>query len=475
MRQPEDFPIDPDLLAELEAIDATLAGEPVDPVYAELAEVALLVAAERPAIRPAFAAELDGRLEQRFRRAPGESAPGAGSSGPGGGRWSGLRSATGRLAWWQAGGGVAAALAATVAVVIALGSGGSGGHPQLFQDLAPTKAPAFSQATTTSAASAPPTATSSSAAAATPTAPPAAAAAPPHVHGKFTGNFFGGAAPHGRVVRTPAAAAKVLAPAAQNLQAASVPSAAGASAASSTAAGVQPQSNGRKQIQSAQLSLMAAPSRLDAVAQEAFNVIGEDRGIVNHSTVTAGGPGGYADIRISVPSQNLAQTMTQLSELRYGHVLSRTDMSQDVNDRYLVDVRSLADAKALRTSLLKQLATATTQTQIDSLNAQIHDAEASIQSDETTLDSLNKQINLSQIDLTINAGVVPVPAHRHHSSSGFTLHRALHDAGRVLVVVAGVGLIGLAAFVPIALLLALTAWIVFGLRRRGRESALDAS
>ena len=36
------------MLAELEAIDATLRGEAVDPVHAELAELALFVAAERP-------------------------------------------------------------------------------------------------------------------------------------------------------------------------------------------------------------------------------------------------------------------------------------------------------------------------------------------------------------------------------------------------------------------------------------------
>ena len=42
------LPIDPELLAELEAIDATLAGEPVEPVHAELAEVALILRAERP-------------------------------------------------------------------------------------------------------------------------------------------------------------------------------------------------------------------------------------------------------------------------------------------------------------------------------------------------------------------------------------------------------------------------------------------
>ena len=37
-----DEPIDPEIAAVLNAIDATLAGEPVDAQYAETAEIALL-------------------------------------------------------------------------------------------------------------------------------------------------------------------------------------------------------------------------------------------------------------------------------------------------------------------------------------------------------------------------------------------------------------------------------------------------
>src|SRR5258708_18584205 len=106
MRQPDEFQLDPEILAELEAIDATLAGEPVDPRFAEVAELALLVSIERPTPRLEFAAELDRRVSARFpreRRAPGESGPGArtgasgskGGRGAGGGRWSrGLRFAS---------------------------------------------------------------------------------------------------------------------------------------------------------------------------------------------------------------------------------------------------------------------------------------------------------------------------------------------------------------------------------------------
>jgi hypothetical protein len=203
-----------------------------------------------------------------------------------------------------------------------------------------------------------------------------------------------------------------------------------------------------------------------------FDVIGQENGVVKSSTVTsAAGPNGYAQFQLSVPSSNLARTMASLSSLHYAHVSSRTDTTQDVNDQYQRDVRALADARALRTSLLKQLANATTQAQINSLNAQIHDAEASISSDQATLRGLQRQINFSQITLTINSPY-PVPV-SSHGGGGFTLHKAAHDAGRVLTVAAGVALIALAALVPVALLGALAWWVTTAIRRRRREHVLD--
>ena len=73
--------------------------------------------------------------------------------------------------------------------------------------------------------------------------------------------------------------------------------------------------------------------------------------------------------------------------------------------------------------------------------------------------------------VTIQAASVPVPAALH--GGGFTLHRALHDAGRVLVVVAGGALIALAVLVPLGLLVGLVAWAALVLRRRRREAMLD--
>jgi hypothetical protein len=420
MRLRDKSPLDPEIAAQLDAIDATLAGEPVDPRFAEIAELALLVSVERPAPSAAFVAELDDRVARRFAPVP-ERAPAP---------------ATVPL-WrrrWAAAGGVATALgAAAVAAVLVIGGSSTP------SDVVTANSAAGGASSTTATSSA--GASGSAAASSSP-----------------------------KAYRVPLLGRTKHPPASQNLSAP-----AGGSTAALAPAGVQPQSNGRKAVQSAQLMLTTPAARIDTVAQEAFDVIGQESGIVNHSSVTAAqDSSGYAQIQLSVPSGNLAATMTRLSQLRFANVAQRTDNSQDVNDQYLSEVRRLADAKALRASLLKQLAGAVTNTQIDSLNAQIHDAEATITSDTNALDSLNKQVNLSEVQLTISAGLGPVsPA--HHTSGGFTLLRAAHDAGRVLVVVAGVALIALAVLLPLALLAALALSLAAALRRRARQRALDAA
>ena len=177
-------------------------------------------------------------------------------------------------------------------------------------------------------------------------------------------------------------------------------------------------------------------------------------------------------MQLSVPSSVLGQTMTKLSQLTYARVSSRTDNSQDVNNQYVQAKRRLADAQALRTSLLKQLANAFTTEQVDSLKAQIRDAERSISSDESALARLNHRIAFSNISLTIQAGTQPPVTPTHHSG-GFTLRRAAHDAGRVLVVAAGVLLIVLAVLLPIGVLVALAWWVGGMVTHRRRERALD--
>jgi hypothetical protein len=392
MRLLDDSPPDPDVLEAIEAIDATLAGEPVDPRHAELAELALLLQAERPRPSDEFARSLDRRVEARFARRPSAAAKPRPARAK---RWALLPAA-----------GVVAAVA--IAVVVVVSAGGSHRLP-------------VSQASSSSAARAPH-------AAATPaTLTPGVLAS--HSSSSAAGNTLN---PY---------------------------------------PGLQlPQTN-RKVVQSAQLQLSAGPDRIDAVAQEVFDVVGAQSGFVSSSTVTAtGSPNGYAQFQLSVPSSTLSQTMSELSRMRYAQVVSRTDSTSDITSQFNTANQQLTDAQALRTSLLKQLANAVTETQISSVQQQLHDADGQISAAQTGLRSLNHQVSYSQVSVSLQAS-----AARSAPAGGFTFRRALHDAGRVLTVSAGIALIALAVMVPLGLVAAAGWSIAAAIRRRRREQALDAA
>lgn len=381
-------------------IDATLAGETVPPEDAELAELTLILAGERPVPSANFCAALDDRVTRRFAPDPAPE-----SARRPRGRW--------RRQWLYASGAAVAAMAIAAAVLVSAGGEGSGPIPV---DLAAPAARSPAAASSTAAG-------------------PATSAGSP---------------------ATPQGAASAKSSAAPN---------------GAPALGL-PSPAGRQVVQSAQLSLSTRPGRVDDVAQHVFQVVSGQNGVVDNSTVTANGTAsGYAQFQLSVPSSNLQATMAALSTLRGAAVSSRTDSSQDITGQVGGAGRALADARALRTALLRRLAAATTSTQIGSLQVQIRDAERSIDSDLATLRSLHRKVDLTQISLTINASMAP--GSRVPSGRGFTIARAAHDAGRVLVVAAGVALIALAALAPLALLVAVIAWLALTIRRRRREQALD--
>lgn len=406
MRRSDDMPLDPFAAAELDAIEAALAGREVDPEHAELAELSVLLATDQQYPDEAFTHELDAMIARRFDAPPAR--PRARS-------WS----------WRPAlAAGVTAALAG-VAVVLALQSGGS-------------------------PSAGPPVATA-----------PTVRLSKPERHLPAT------------AINPKSSAAPATSQGTSSSASASFGAAGGAVAAPA------PASNGRRQIRSAQVTLRTSGKRIDTVAQEVFNVASRENGIVNSSQVTQGRQAGgdFATFNLGIPTANLQDALELLSRLQFTHIVSRTDAIQDVTNRYASDRRRLADARALRTSLLKQLETAHRTNEIDSLNSQIHDAEAAISRDETRLHSLQHRISYSSLNVQVNQNPIVYPVERRGSTAagGLTLGRAAHDAGQVLVVAAGVILIGLAALVPIGLVVALIAWIAYWLRRRRREQALDAA
>jgi hypothetical protein len=441
MRPREEELIDPEITEQLDAIDATLAGEPVAPRFAELAELALMLSSCRPdGPRPEFARELDRRVEGRFRTG------GAGAlSGGGGG--SGSSSRRGARWWGRWGGGPMLGAGATafaavlIAVAVYTSGGGSSTSTTAYSGNGVTKTPATTTATTNG---------------------PSRSINGPLLKG-FSGKFSG-AGP-----ATPAA------PGAASSSATTAPAQAPAAAAQSTVGipSPAPLPNGRRIVQSSTLELGTPARRIDAVAQEVFNEVRFVNGIVQTSNVSStGGPGASAQFQLRIPSQFLTDALTALSKLRYANVISRTDSTQDVNSPYLSLQRQIATAKAVLVRLRAKLAATTDPTQIASLRQQIAGENAILARAEASLHGLSRQITYSNVYVTLQAttgggGVTPV------GGGGFGLHQAGHDALRVLEVTAGIALIVLAALVPVGLLVALAWWIAATLQRRRRERALD--
>jgi Domain of unknown function (DUF4349) len=428
MRQPEEMPPDPQVLAELDAIDATLAGEPVDPAHAELAELALLLTATRELPSEQFARTLDARAARRFVAVPAAESP--------------RQRARARFSRWSARPAFASVLAGgfaavVVASVIASGALSSGPAQTVVNGGAvhAHRAPATAYNSLTTNAGTPSGSTTSRAA----------------TSGKFGGVSSNGAAVQG-----------------VNLTQ-SVPPAAVPTPASNSATHV---------IQSAQLQLTTPNVHIDQVAQEVFNVVSLEDGTVRSSQVTqaTGGDNGgsYATFALTVPTSNLQQTMARLSALQYADVSSRTDGTQNVGGQYAADQRHIADQEAVRAALLKQLQSAYTQSAIDSLQAQLKLTERQLASDQAALASLQHQIGYSSLQVQVNAGPIVFPL-RTVQNHGFTVGRAAHDSVRVLIVATGVTLIALAVMVPLGLLAAVAAWVTYWLHRRRRQQALDAA
>jgi hypothetical protein len=231
-----------------------------------------------------------------------------------------------------------------------------------------------------------------------------------------------------------------------------------------------PLPNGRKIVQSSNLELGTPANRIDDVAQEVFEVVRAYNVIVSSSNVSStGGPGASAQFQLRVPSASLSQALDALSRLRYANVISRTDNTEDVNSPYLSAERESTDVKAALLKLHQELRAATVETRITSLRAQIAKENAALSGAQSSLSSLNRRVDYSNVSVSVVAGTGGASS----GGGGFGLHKAGHDALRVLEVTAGVALIGLAAIVPLALLVALAWWLALTVQRRRRERALD--
>ena len=222
----------------------------------------------------------------------------------------------------------------------------------------------------------------------------------------------------------------------------------------------------RRKVERAVVMTLAAPRRqIDEVATDIGDVTADVGGFVRRSRVASNSGG---DLQLRVPSNRLDTAVQRLSKLAKVRDLSRS--SEDIT-RAVVSARDrLRDAKAEREALLKQLASATTLNETESIRARLDIVSQEIAAARNALSRVNNRANFANVSVSL---VTTSGAEDDDEGGAWTPGDAWHDALRLLEVIAGVLVIAAAIAVPL-----LVAWLLGWLGRRGitrrrRERALD--
>ena len=221
--------------------------------------------------------------------------------------------------------------------------------------------------------------------------------------------------------------------------------------------------SGRVQELGASITLASTPSQVQLVADGVSKLAVSNGGFTQSSHVEVAGKASEATLQLSVPSAKLTTILTALGRL--APVSAESQSLQDITGVHAAAERRLADVAAERAALLRALAHASTQGEIESLRRRLSLVGGAIAIAQTALAGLSRRASNSSIEVTVLAD-------GHTASEGLTLHRGLHDAGRVLTVTLICLLIGLAGLVPALLILAVSVAVFRRGRRAMRERAL---
>ena len=179
---------------------------------------------------------------------------------------------------------------------------------------------------------------------------------------------------------------------------------------------------------------------------------------------TSGGPS-EAQLRLQIPSAKLASVIAALG--RIAPERSVNQESEDITSAYDGAKRRLGDAEAVRRALLRALAAATSEGEIDSLRERLASNRAQIAEYRSQVRAQAHRAETSELEVTITGS-------GGSASTRSTLDRGLHDAGHVLAVAGAVALVALAVLVPLAIVAFALEALRRAWRRRRREAALDA-
>jgi hypothetical protein len=241
--------------------------------------------------------------------------------------------------------------------------------------------------------------------------------------------------------------------------------AAGSAVASTPAASSAASSSGRVQQLGASITLTADPDEVQTVADRVSRLTASEGGFVRSSHVNEEEQAGEATLTLSLPSAKLSAALASLGRL--APVRSESQSLQDITNTYDEARQRLNDVTAERQALLRALARASTEGQIDSLRARLAQNGGAIAQARAALGTVSRHASTAEVEVT-------VVGDKNASSEGLTLHRGLHDAGHVLTVTLVVLLIAAAVLVPLALVIVALAAGRRTWRRHQRERVLDA-
>jgi hypothetical protein len=230
--------------------------------------------------------------------------------------------------------------------------------------------------------------------------------------------------------------------------------------------GFAPGRNDRKIERSIALELEAPVDQMSHVADQVTAVTYRHGGFVLNSSVSTGEDSSGGDFNLRIPANELRPALRDLSAL--ADVRTQSQTGRDVTRAHVTARQRLRSARAERRSLLRRLEVATTDAEAEAIRRRLDIVAGEINGLRGRLHSLRLRTDYAVVTVSLLAKNDGDGA----GGGGGSFDDALHDAGDLLVGVAGVIVRVLAVALPLAVL-ALLGWLATrAFRRRQRESAL---
>jgi Domain of unknown function (DUF4349) len=208
---------------------------------------------------------------------------------------------------------------------------------------------------------------------------------------------------------------------------------------------------GRNIERSSYIVLGTKPGEVSSASAKVFEAVHAAGGYVLSSSVQSGTAGATgASFELSIPSAKVNSALAAISAI--AEVRERHDATNDITAPTVSAAEELADSNAKIEGLLKQLGDAETESEQESVEARLREERRHHAAIRASLDHLHKRASMSEVSVRIvtnhGAGVTP-PA---KDNGDWGIGDALHSAGHILTIAAGVVLIGLAILAPFVLI-----------------------